>query len=387
MQLKKVLYITNIPNPYRIPLFNEMSRVFHANNLALKIIFGAASYKRRLFTLNKSEMQFNYTILDDKGHSFSDDGEKTIFLYRGLSKLIEKEDPDAIMVAGFSTATLKVFRRNIFKGTPYIIVSGTIEKPGKNMNLIRKIQRKVLANHASAFVAYGTLAKKYLINLGVSKSNIYIGRNTVDTHFFESATAAIRKTNIKNLDKIHFTYIGYLVPRKNVMALLHAVKLLAETESNFVLDIIGDGISMNELNEFVIKNNLSAFVCFHGFKQKHELPVFLAQSDGFLFQTDYDIWGLVLNEAMAAGVPCLASPNAGATTDLIQDGKTGFVVNFNNPIEAALKMKWVMHHPELAHKIGELGATLIHNEVTIAHAVKGYVDAILSVLKKSKKTA
>src|SRR4029079_4191348 len=132
-------------------------------------------------------------------------------------------------------ATMKIFKRNLFKGTPYIIVSGTIEKGIRKIKFLRRMQRKVLSNHASAFVAYGNLAKQHLVANGVPEQNIFVGRNTVDTHFFEEKTYDLRKTISVDSNKIHFTYLGYLVPRKNVIEVLKVVKHLTKTENNFVV--------------------------------------------------------------------------------------------------------------------------------------------------------
>lgn len=379
--MKKVIFITNIPTPYRIPLFNEMSNQFQQNGIHLKIVFGSTTYKRRFFKLEPSEMKFDYEILDDKGHSFSEDGEKTIFLYRGLGKILSKEKPDAVIVTGFSPATIKIFARRLLKGTPYTIFSGTIERGKRNQNFIRTIERKLLCRFASSFVAYGNMAKKYLVKTGAPEQSVFIGRNTVDTTFFAEQTETIRK-QITNADnKTHFTYLGYLVPRKNVQVLLHSIKIVAEKRRDFVLDILGDGISLNELKKYVADNKLDDVVNFHGYLQKNEIPAFLAKSRAMLFQTDFDIWGLVLNEAMAAGVPCLASPNAGATYDLIDEGKTGFMVDFKDTALVTEKIFWLLEHPAEAEQMGKNAAAFIRNNVTLKHAAKGFLDAALYALK------
>jgi len=378
--MKKVILITNIPNPYRIPLFNEMSRQFKDKDVHLKLVFGSAGYKRRFFVIDTSEMKFDYEILKDIGHTFSKDGEKTLFLYKGLTKLMDNENPDAIIVAGFSPATVKVFIRKVIKGTPYIIFSGTIERGKRNQNFVRRFQRRILTKNAASFVAYGNMAKQYLVNSGAPESHVFIGRNTVDTTFFYDKTNELRNQLTLDASKVHFTYLGYLVPRKNVMLLLQSVKIVAEKRRDFVLDIIGDGISLQELKSFVEQNQLNDVIAFHGFRQKNELPAFFANSRGLLFQTDFDIWGLVLNEAMAAGVPCLASPNAGATYDLIEEGRTGFVVDFTNTQLVAQKIEWLIDHPKEAAQIGKNGADYIKEKVTISHAAKGFLDASLFVL-------
>ncbi len=378
--MKKVVFITNIPNPYRIPLFNEMSRQLAVLNIHLKLVFGAAGYQRRMFQLNLDEINFDYEILDDKGHTFSKDGEKTVFFYRGLLKLLRKEKPDAILVAGFSSATQKVLYYKVRTGTPYIIFSGTIETGSGNKNPLRKIQRKILLKNASAFVAYGNLAKHYLVKRGPATNRVFVGRNTVDTTFFYNKTEEYRLINKDQKSQSRFTYLGYLVPRKNVQLLLEAVKLVAEKRKNFSVDIIGDGISRKELEKYVADNNLEKFVVFHGFRQKDEIPQFFAQSNGLLFQTDFDIWGLVLNEAMAAGLPCLSSPNAGATFDLIKEGETGFVVDFKDSNHAAEKIIWLIDNPEKGSEMGKRAAAFIRDQVNITQAAAGFKDAIVCVL-------
>lgn len=378
--MKKVVCITNIPNPYRVPLFNEISRQFSDAGIHLKLIFGAAGYKRRMFKLNLDEINFDYEILDDKGHTFSRDGEKTLFFYRGLLKLLRKDKPDAIIVAGFSSATQKVLYHKIISGTPYIIYSGSIETGQMSKNPLRKIQRKILLKNASAFVAYGNLAKKYLVKIGAAEKSVFIGRNTVDTTFYFERTNEFRKMQQEQSPVIRFTYLGYLVPRKNVQLLLEAIKLVAEMRSNFCLDIIGDGISRNDLEKFVVDNKLEKFVIFHGFRQKEEIPEFFSRSSGLLFQTNFDIWGLVLNEAMAAGLPCLSSPNAGATFDLVKEGETGFVVDFNDRQYAAEKITWLIDNPVEAREMGIRAANYIREKVNLTHAASGFKDAVECVL-------
>lgn len=381
--MKKVIFITNIPNPYRIPLFNEMSRQFGESDMHLKLVFGAEGYKRRMFQLDKSDIGFDFEILEDKAHSFSDDGEKTLFLYRGLLKLLRRDKPDAIIVAGFSSATVQVFFHKLLSGTPFVIFSGSIDIKGRNYSFLRKMNRLLFIKSASAFVAYGNLAKEYLVNAGAPVSKVFVGRNTVDTSFFAEKTSALRKTDSSDDNKMHFTYVGYLVPRKNVQVLLEVIKIVAEKRSDFCVDILGDGISRPDLEKFVNANNLNHVVKFHGFRQKEELPEFFAKSSGFLFQTGFDIWGLVLNEAMAAGLPCLASPNAGATFDLIKEGETGFVVDFDNRESAAQKIGWLIDHKIEAQEMGKRGAIFIRDEVNLVKAAKGFKNAVECVWNRN----
>lgn len=373
--LKKILIITDIPNPYRIPLFNALDVKMSAAGFEMKVIFGSARQANRSFEIDMSSCSFTYEVLPSKrmdmGHA-----ENTIINYKGLGKVLKKEKPDKIIVIGFTVATMKLWWRSLFRKTDYLIWSGSIRRQGINTSLIRRIQRKMLIKRASGFIVYGTKSKEYFIGMGVPESRITIAVNTTDTAFFKERTNEIRAGNHRKDDYKHLAYVGYLTPRKNVKLLLEVATALLKKRSDFVLDIIGDGVLREELELYVKEHKLSDNVTFHGFKQKEDLPQFLAGSDVFLFQTDFDIWGLVLVEAMAAGLPCIASVNAGATQDLIQEGVTGFALDFSEMGKAAERIDRLLNNPDKANTIGMAAQQFIHENINIEKSVEGFMKAI-----------
>jgi glycosyltransferase involved in cell wall biosynthesis len=235
--------------------------------------------------------------------------------------------------------------------------------------------RKQFIKRASGFIAYGSKAKEYLVSMGADAAKVFIGINTVDTSFYAEQTNELRK-NLPPSPLKHLTYIGYLSERKKVIQLLYVVKLLAEMRTDFVLDLIGDGDTKQELMDYVSREKLDRFVRFHGFLQKEQLPEHLACSQCFLFQTGFDIWGLVLNEAMAAGVPCIASPNAGSTFDLITEGETGFSMYFENAVEVSNKINELLNNSEKTLEMGRKAALFIMNNASVKISAFGFVNAI-----------
>ena len=376
-EIKKVLIITNIPNPYRIPLFNEISKQLKENNIHLKVIFGSEGYSRRKFKLNFNEFQFDYEILSSRKFNFGNN-EKTFFTYGGLLKILRNESPDKIIIAGFSFGTLKLWLRSFFKKTHYIIWSGSILKRGRNDSMLRIMQRKLLMKKANGFVAYGSKAKEYFISLGANSQNISIAINTVDTDFFFEQTKFLKQKSNPRNSKIHLTYIGYLSKRKNVIRLLSIIKELAKLRSDFVLDLIGDGDDKLNLEQYVQSNEINNYVRFHGFVEKERLPEFFSKSSVFLFQTDFDIWGLVLNEAMAAGVPCISSPNAGASFDLVKEGETGFIIEFSEKGKVLERINDMLDHPENTKRLGENASDFIRKNASIKKSAEGFAYAILN---------
>lgn len=380
--MKKIILITNIPNPYRVPLFNIMDTLFCYNNYNLQVVFGSQKYSRRLFKITKEELKFTYHILDDKAHSFSKDGENTYFFYKGLLRHLIKEKPSCIIVAGFSISTIKTFLYCKFTRTPYIIWTGTIETEATNLSKIKSFQRFILANAASAFIAYGTRTKQYLQKLTRNKKEVFIAMNTVDTNYFfdetEKARALVKEDGVN-----HFLYLGYLVPRKNVELLLYIAKNLLKKRSDFVFDILGEGISKPLLESYVKDNKLEEVVKFHGFKQKNEIPYYFAKSKALLFQTDFDIWGLVLNEAMASGLTCIASINAGAASDLIEDQTTGYIVDYKDIENVSNIIEDIINNPTKYQEMGKRSSKFIRKNVSLELAAKNFLLATNKVMSNS----
>ena len=375
MRLPRILLITNIPNPYRIPLFNELHQQLLAEGYALKIVFGALGYSRRQWNINLEECEFDYVVLPSK--TINSGQESVIFTYPHLHKLLKNEQPVAIITNGFSIATTKLWLRNFIIPTPYIIWSGAIANNYNPLPFHRKFLQKLLVRSATGFVTYGNKAKENIVSLGADEDKVHIAINTVDTVFFAKETEQWRnKIQVSNKHKL--ICVGELSQRKRLDLLLPAIKILSETRSDFVLHIIGSGSEKKNLEAQAKQLNIEPFIEFEGLKQKDDIPRYFATSSCFIFPTAHDIWGLVLVEAMASGIASIASIHAGATSDLIQDGKTGFAMDFSNPHKVAKLIQWILEHPESAKAIGIAAKKFIEENVNLRVSAQGIVKAILS---------
>ena len=232
-----------------------------------------------------------------------------------------------------------------------------------------------MVKFAKSFIAYGTKAKLYLEDLGAKPDKIKIGINTVDTNFYISETEKLRIQKVKSTEK-RLLCIGYLVKRKNISTLIESLQNILANNDDLFLDIVGDGEDKGNLEQLVVEKGLSHKVIFHGFKQRDELPIFMANSYTFLFQTDYDIWGLTLNEAMSAGLPCLSSINAGATMDLIEDNKNGFCINFESKTNVENILNKLVNDVKYAEEIGRAAKSTMIEKASIEKSAKGFTEAI-----------
>lgn len=374
MVLMKVLLITNIPTPYRIPFFNEINQLITKNEGDFSVVFAANGYDRRKWIVEKEQFNFKYDVLENTEISGKTE-ENTSFTYKGVLKLILKEKPSHVIVSGFSRASLKVFFLSFFMNFKLILWTGSVPQQGQKESFLKKFYRKTLASRVKHFITYSEASKKYLTSLGTKEEKISVSLNTVDTSFFEDEVDQARKLIIPD-EKLHLTYLGYLSKRKNVLALLEVFEKLLQKNSNLVLDIIGDGEEKENLVQFAKNIGIQDKVIFHGYKQRDELTSFFAQTAIFLYQTNFDIWGLVLNEAMASELCCVASVNAISTQELIEHGENGFAVNFNETQTVETFIQQLIDSEDLRLKFASNARKTVQRKASLKQSVSDFVNAL-----------
>lgn len=121
-------------------------------------------------------------------------------------------------------------------------------------------------------------------------------------------------------------YIGVIESRRHVDTLIESLCYLPE---NFVLAIVGDGVEKGRLMEISRKECLADRIFWLGKKKQEELPYIYEDADLFLLASDYEIYGMVILEAMYYGLPVLSTRTGGART-LITDGQTGYIIDSLN---------------------------------------------------------
>lgn len=376
MTQNKALLVTNIPTPYRLPLFNELRRQLEARGIALKVVFAATGYAKRRWQIDFGSCAFDYEVLPSRS-VVAPGAESASFDYPGLGALIRREQPGAIVIIGYSPGTMKLWLRSFFTHTPYIIWSGAIANPNEPVSVLRTLQRRLLVRRSRAFVAYGSRAADYLAGLGAPRERIFVAINTVDTEFFAREAALLRTA----APGPEFLYVGHLTAGKRIGDIIRALARVLPRFPDARLTLVGDGPERPALQGLAAAVGVAHRVSFEGFRQRPEIPGYLARARVFLFPSVYDVWGLVLVEAMAAGVPCIASPHSGATADLVQDGLTGFAVDFADQDRVVAAMLGFLERPEEATRMGQAAAAHIRDKVNLRVSAAGLVQAIETTIE------
>ena len=130
------------------------------------------------------------------------------------------------------------------------------------------------------------------------------------------------------------------------------------------------------VEERAARLGLGGAVRFAGYRQREEVLAYLAGADCFLFPSSYDIWGLVVVEAMAAGVPCFSSPAAGVTADLIDESETGFVEDFHDAAAAASRVHVFLEDRDGRAVMGRKARQAVASRATVEDSAAGFVGAV-----------
>jgi glycosyltransferase involved in cell wall biosynthesis len=142
-------------------------------------------------------------------------------------------------------------------------------------------------------------------------------------------------------------FVGRLVPEKGIFDLLEAyAKLESSLRSEVGLVFAGDGISKEELVQQAKRISPGA-ICFPGFAQREDLAGLYALAETLVLPTHSDPWGLVVNEAMACGLPIVVSSVAGCSADLVEDGWNGYVVPPRDSEKLSVAIDSLLRQPEL----------------------------------------
>src|SRR5262245_30371573 len=179
-----------------------------------------------------------------------------------------------------------------------------------------------------AFVG-GERARRYLENSSFPPGRIVTGYDVVDNSYFEKFSSEARRTPAlktrMGLPSQYFLYVGRFSPEKNLLNLLRAYKLYRTISGSqaWPLVLVGDGPQRPSIEQLVAVERLEG-VYLTGFRQVEELPVYYAFAGCFVLASSSEPWGLVVNEAMACGLPVLVSERCGCVPELVRDGINGY---------------------------------------------------------------
>ena len=317
-----------------------------------------------------------YSAISDKPIEKSSFWEIIKHLYSTLAK----SQSDIFVIAGYARpAMVAALFWCLWHGKPAILLSETKEDDAPRSWWIEKIKAWLITRYTSALVG-GQPHKRYLIKLGMRPEAIFLGYNVVGNDTFHPSQI---KSLSPPLDKPFFLAINRFVTKKNLPFLVSAYGAYRQLSGDKPWDLVlcGDGELRSQLEAEITKAGIADYVHLPGFLQQNELLPYFAHGSCFIHASIQEQWGLVVNEAMAAGLPVLVSNRCGCYEDLIIEGVNGFGFDPEN-VQQLTNLMVKMSSGEIdLHKMSDAALTHIQ-KFSPDYFAQGLTQAVEYALAK-----
>ena len=364
---RRLAFVTDIITPYTIAVMSELATLSD-----LTVLFATVKSGRgQDWTF--SELPFQHVVIGGLSHRRAEaDLSDYYFSPRTLLELA-RCSPDAVITAGWSFPSYYAALYAKARRRALVIHSDGNSHTEEHLSGLQRLSRRVLVPCADAFAANTLLSAAWFRELGARPEQVHLAPHSTNlTPFWE-----LDRSNDAG-GPLRVLGMGRLLARKGFDRLIAAFADANASDPRLVLRLVGAGPEHDRLRSLASSLDVDTEE-FSGFMEQAELADTCAQSDVFVFPSLQEEFGFVLLEAMAAGLPCIASPHAGATHDLIRHGENGLVVDPDDRQALAAALLSLAADADLRRRLGEQARRDSHTRTPLATA-EGYLAAVDAVL-------
>lgn len=313
----KIVLVTNIPAPYRLPIYERIARQYGSNFL---VIYAAENESNRSWDLNT--FAFNHLFLKENVTA-KKDGFNYVHNNPDIWNHLKRFNPDVIITTGFNPTHLYAWFFSVLFRKKHIPMTDGWSESEKHLSFIHKWVRKIVYKTSDAFIGASKNSMDLFRSYGVPDQRIFQSHLCIDN---------LRFDNQKSFDErpYHLMFSGQFTERKLPFFFAEIAQKIAKKIPNLKVLILGNGPLKDEFFGLLKRYHID----FHyaGFVAQEKLPDYYSDAKLFLFPTLLDPWGVVANEAMASGTPVITTPQAGIIDDLLIDQQTGYILPIDSDI-------------------------------------------------------
>ena len=285
-------------------------------------------------------------------------------LERAFSSALDQANCDVVAVNGWNNfGSLIAANCCLRRGIPMIVMSESARQDEPRARWKEMIKRRLVSLYSAALVG-GQRHVEYLVELGMPRERIFTGYDVVDNDYFARRAREIRSSHLRpgyggqaaseirkeyGLPENYFLASARFIEKKNLPRLIRAyaeyrdkLKWTGATDPGYNrsapwdLVLLGDGPLGETLNAQLSSLNLHSHVHLPGFQPYDQLPIYYALAKAFVHASTTDQWGLVVNEAIASGLPVIVSERCGCVPELVQGN--GFTFDPTDEHELAARL-------------------------------------------------
>lgn len=355
----KIALVVNEPPPYRIPVFNKIAAT---PDVKLQVIFCCRREPNRFWNL--PDFEFEHVFLRER---ISTVRGRYIHNNPDVLLALARYKPDVVVGNGFNPTHLYTLAWSLFRRKPYVpMTDGTLRSEQAFSKWHRRIRQFTYARSAS-FIAASNGGIALYASYGIARARCYKSCLCIDNTRF----VPMRSVEEKTFD---FIFCSRMESAKNPQLALQVAARCAQLLGRSMrLLFVGSGTEENSTRLLAREFEAQVDTHFHGFARQEDLPALYQSARIFLFPTRADVWGVVANEACAAGLPVLVSPHAGVAGELVVDGLNGFICALDTE-QWAERAAYLLQDPQRLKNFGLHSQRLVE-DYRFELAAQGVVDA------------
>lgn len=309
----KVLLVTNIPTPYRTPVYDRLAHMLHGR---LHVLYMQEGEIGRPWTLPTK--QHSSTTL--RGIGTARVGGRGAHLLRRVSPHVRRFAPDVIVTNGFAPPMLQAWLASKVRGIPHASLFDGWSHSEAHLSAVHRWVRARVFRGSAALIGASRKSTNLMAQYAPT-SQCFVSHLAIDNASFR---ASRRTFEDRRYDLL---WSGLFVPGKNPGFFVGVAANIAKRRAVRCL-LLGDGPERQE-TEVALRSIPGCTAEFLGIQPQEALPNLYAQAKLLVFPTLRDAWGLVANEASAAGTPVVCTPFAGCADDLVIQAETGCVLSLD----------------------------------------------------------
>ena len=362
MRPLRIAVVTNIPTPYRDGVYETLARTPGTD---LCVFYCREAEPNRHW--KPAERRYNSVTLSTFAVLYAD---QYVHLGTGIWRELSHFDPDVVFTSGYGPVMLQAFLWCLYKSTPHIPFTDGTPLTEAGLTWLHRQVRRIVFSRSVAFVGASHKSLELFRKYGIKDERLFESCLCVDNSQY------LPRHGDQKLYDVMFC--GQLIPRKMPYFFVEVVNELARRMSKCRVLVVGTG-SAEESVRTALKALPNVELTMPGFVQPQDLPNYYRSSKVFVFPSAQDAWGVVANEAAAAGLPQITTPETGVAHELVQNGINGFVLP-PNQLAWADAISDVLNDNEKYARMVEASLHVV-GSYTFERAANGLLQATLYALR------
>lgn len=306
--------------------------------------------------------------------------------YRKIRLILERERPDGVMTYGYYLPEHWVLRRLCAKMNIPLIFVGESFSTGRSRwrRLLKKPLLSYFFSGVHQFIAIGNKTAEHYRALGIPEERITRGKYCVDVSFFqmeekehEVSRAKWREENRIPADAVVVLFVGRMFERKRPWDVFAVHSGLTHAENLYTV-MVGTGPQEALLQDEARRHPNFRFL---GFQNQTEVRNAYHGADILLVPSEYETWGLVVNEAFSAGATAIVTDTCGCAGDLVVENQTGYITRLGDTETMTRHIAHLVQNPQEIQRMGQNAK----KRVTEEYGIDQFADSIIAGFKQGVK--